>query len=235
MGAEGSQYKKGLWTNEEDRLLVDHIRVHGTGRWSRIPKLTGLNRHGKSCRSRWLNYLSPAVKRGKFSKEEDDLIVRLHKLLGNRWSLIAGRVPGRTDNQVKNHWNTHLCKKPGTRNFKRPRSNPNPERRAHEEKETTNLCHPNNDSNAGDCDRLPHCQSTIGTGNTNDVKAGEVSMKGKFLTGSEGSDGDEWMRDHCVVLGSPMLSSNRYFELSNVGLEDLVVDSYSLDQMWQHL
>ncbi|GAV91971.1 Myb_DNA-binding domain-containing protein [Cephalotus follicularis] len=96
---------------EEDGILMDYIRMHGKGKWNRVAKVTGLKRCGKSCRLRWMNYLSPSVKRGHFSEEENDLIIRLHKLLGNRWSLIAGRVPGRTDNQVKNHWNTHLSKK----------------------------------------------------------------------------------------------------------------------------
>ncbi|GAY36376.1 hypothetical protein CUMW_021740 [Citrus unshiu] len=108
-----NEYKKGLWTQEEDRILLEYIRVHGRGRWNRIHKVTGLKRCGKSCRLRWLNYLSPNVKHGEFTEEEENLIIRLHDLLGNRWSLIAGRVPGRTDNQVKNHWNTHLCKKLG--------------------------------------------------------------------------------------------------------------------------
>nr|URY18805.1 MYB protein [Zanthoxylum bungeanum] len=108
-----NEYKKGLWTQEEDRILLEYTRVHGRGHWNRIPKVTGLKRCGKSCRLRWLNYLNPNVKHGDFSEEEDDLIIRLHNLLGNRWSLIAGRVPGRTDNQVKNHWNTRLCKKLG--------------------------------------------------------------------------------------------------------------------------
>ncbi|KAK9926889.1 hypothetical protein M0R45_024097 [Rubus argutus] len=112
-------YKKGLWTAEEDRILTEYIRVHGKGKWNRVTKLTGLKRCGKSCRLRWMNYLSPTVKRGDFSEEENDLIIRLHNLLGNRWSLIAGRVPGRTDNQVKNHWNSHLSKKLGViNNFK---------------------------------------------------------------------------------------------------------------------
>ncbi|PSR96696.1 Transcription factor WER like [Actinidia chinensis var. chinensis] len=113
-------YRKGLWTEEEDRILMDYIRVHGKGKWNHVAKMTGLafsslglKRCGKSCRLRWINYLSPTIKHGSFSEEEDDLIVRLHKLLGNRWSLIAGRVPGRTDNQVKNYWNTHLSKKLG--------------------------------------------------------------------------------------------------------------------------
>ncbi|XP_062170025.1 transcription factor WER-like isoform X2 [Alnus glutinosa] len=85
---------------------------------SGIASLKCLKRCGKSCRLRWINYLSPSVKRGDFSEEEEDLIIRLHKLLGNRWSLIAGRVPGRTDNQVKNHWNSHLSKKLGIKKGK---------------------------------------------------------------------------------------------------------------------
>ena len=68
-------------------------------------------RCGKSCRLRWMNYLRPGIKRGNISEDEEDLIVRLHGLLGNRWSLIAGRLPGRTDNEIKNYWNTHLLKK----------------------------------------------------------------------------------------------------------------------------
>ncbi|KAK6249482.1 hypothetical protein QUC31_006993 [Theobroma cacao] len=118
MEEKSSEYKKGLWTVEEDRILMDYVRVHGKGKWNRIPKITGLKRCGKSCRLRWINYLSPGVKRGDFSEEENDLIIRLHNLLGNRWSLIAGRVPGRTDNQVKNHWNTHLSKKLGIKKEK---------------------------------------------------------------------------------------------------------------------
>nr|QMX78320.1 PaGL1-like1 [Platanus x hispanica] len=116
---EGNHYKKGLWTVEEDKILMDYIKVHGKGRWNRVAKMTGLKRCGKSCRLRWINYLSPNVKRDDFSEEEDDLIIRLHNLLGNRWSLIAGRVPGRTDNQVKNHWNTCLSKKLGIKKKKK--------------------------------------------------------------------------------------------------------------------
>eukprot|EP01018_Ginkgo_biloba_P028957 Gb_15993 [translate_table: standard] len=71
----------------------------------------GLKRRGKSCRLRWFNYLRPNIKRGNISADEDDLIIRLHRLLGNRWSLIAKRLPGRTDNEIKNYWNTHLRKK----------------------------------------------------------------------------------------------------------------------------
>ncbi|KAH9316954.1 hypothetical protein KI387_018723, partial [Taxus chinensis] len=131
------RHKKGPWTPEEDLLLIKYIQTHGEGQWrtlslraglaylplnlyffieckhlrkSSLP-FSGLQRCGKGCRLRWMNYLRPNVKRGNISLEEEDLITRLHKLLGNRWSLIAGRVPGRTDNEIKNHWNSHLSKK----------------------------------------------------------------------------------------------------------------------------
>ncbi|CAH9068780.1 unnamed protein product [Cuscuta europaea] len=103
--------KKGPWSSKEDSLLTLHIQQHGEGQWRSLPKKAGLLRCGKSCRLRWMNYLRPGIKRGNFTGDEEDLIVRLHSLLGNRWSLIAGRLPGRTDNEIKNYWNTHLFKK----------------------------------------------------------------------------------------------------------------------------
>ncbi|XP_047320214.1 transcription factor MYB1-like [Impatiens glandulifera] len=102
--------RKGAWTAEEDTILSGYILKHGEGNWHLIPKNAGLNRCRKSCRLRWLNYLSPHIKRGAFAYDEIDLIIRLHNLLGNRWSLIAGRIPGRTANDVKNFWNSRLKK-----------------------------------------------------------------------------------------------------------------------------
>ncbi|KAG2676370.1 hypothetical protein I3760_12G050100 [Carya illinoinensis] len=102
---------KGAWTAEEDQKLSQYIEIHGAKRWKTVAFKAGLNRCGKSCRLRWLNYLRPNIKRGNISDAEEDLILRLHKLLGNRWSLIAGRLPGRTDNEIKNYWNSHLSKK----------------------------------------------------------------------------------------------------------------------------
>ncbi|GAV72781.1 Myb_DNA-binding domain-containing protein [Cephalotus follicularis] len=102
---------RGAWTANEDKILTDYIKSHGEGRWRNLPKKAGLKRCGKSCRLRWLNYLRPDIKRGNISPDEEELIIRLHKLLGNRWSLIAGRLPGRTDNEIKNYWNTNLGKK----------------------------------------------------------------------------------------------------------------------------
>ncbi|XP_062158975.1 transcription factor MYB123-like [Alnus glutinosa] len=102
---------RGAWTALEDKILAAYIKAHGEGKWRNLPKRAGLKRCGKSCRLRWLNYLRPDIKRGNISHDEEELIVRLHNLLGNRWSLIAGRLPGRTDNEIKNYWNTTLGKK----------------------------------------------------------------------------------------------------------------------------
>ncbi|ESR41447.1 Myb domain-containing protein 93 [Citrus sinensis] len=106
-----SGLKKGPWTSDEDQKLVKYIQKHGHGSWRALPKLAGLNRCGKSCRLRWTNYLRPDIKRGKFSQEEEQTILNLHSILGNKWSAIAGHLPGRTDNEIKNFWNTHLKKK----------------------------------------------------------------------------------------------------------------------------
>ncbi|XP_072964694.1 uncharacterized protein [Typha angustifolia] len=102
---------KGAWSRQEDQKLLNYILTHGEGCWRSVPKAAGLQRCGKSCRLRWVNYLRPDVKRGNFAEDEEDLIIKLHALLGNRWSLIAGRLPGRTDNEVKNYWNSHLRRK----------------------------------------------------------------------------------------------------------------------------
>ncbi|KAL9691396.1 hypothetical protein QQ045_011818 [Rhodiola kirilowii] len=108
---EKAHTNKGAWTKEEDDRLIAHIKAHGEGCWRSLPKAAGLLRCGKSCRLRWINYLRPDLKRGNFSDEDDELIIKLHSLLGNKWSLIAGRLPGRTDNEIKNYWNTHIRKK----------------------------------------------------------------------------------------------------------------------------
>ncbi|KAK4377551.1 hypothetical protein RND71_003847 [Anisodus tanguticus] len=93
--------RKGAWVLEEDVLLRKCIQKYGEGKWHLVPARAGLNRCRKSCRLRWLNYLRPHIKRGDFSSDEVDLI----------WSLIAGRLPGRTANDIKNYWNTHFQKR----------------------------------------------------------------------------------------------------------------------------
>uniref|UniRef100_A0ACD5ZY88 Uncharacterized protein n=1 Tax=Avena sativa TaxID=4498 RepID=A0ACD5ZY88_AVESA len=103
--------KKGPWTPEEDLMLVSYIQEHGPGNWRAVPTNTGLMRCSKSCRLRWTNYLRPGIKRGNFTDQEEKLIVHLQALLGNRWAAIASYMPERTDNDIKNYWNTHLKRK----------------------------------------------------------------------------------------------------------------------------
>nr|ASZ70608.1 MYB1 [Oenanthe javanica] len=116
-GKPNLKLRKGAWGSDEDDLLRKCIDKYGQGKWHLVPHRAGLNRCRKSCRLRWLNYLRPTIKRGDFGEDEVDLMMRLHSLLGNRWSLIAGRLPGRTANDVKNYWNTNVHKKLTTTSY----------------------------------------------------------------------------------------------------------------------
>ncbi|KAF0902294.1 hypothetical protein E2562_015517 [Oryza meyeriana var. granulata] len=104
----GGGLKKGPWTQAEDKLLVDHVRRHGEGNWNAVRRETGLQRCGKSCRLRWANHLRPNLRKGPFSPDEERIILRLHGLLGNKWARISSHLQGRTDNEIKNYWNTRL-------------------------------------------------------------------------------------------------------------------------------
>ncbi|XAR65432.1 hypothetical protein NMG60_11009561 [Bertholletia excelsa] len=103
--------RRGHWTEEEDAKMLAYVSKHGTGNWTALPKKAGLRRCGKSCRLRWTNHLRPDLRRESFTPQEEELIIRLHAAIGNRWSMIAPQLPGRTDNDVKNYWNTKLRKK----------------------------------------------------------------------------------------------------------------------------
>ncbi|KAH7277396.1 hypothetical protein KP509_39G049000 [Ceratopteris richardii] len=103
--------KRGLWSPDEDEKLLNYITKHGPGNWSSVPATAGIQRCGKSCRLRWINYLRPDLKRGSFSAAEEKRIIELHETFGNKWSKIAAYLPGRTDNEIKNLWNSCLRKR----------------------------------------------------------------------------------------------------------------------------
>ncbi|KAL5981988.1 hypothetical protein ACLOJK_016055, partial [Asimina triloba] len=119
--------RKGLWSPEEDDKLMNYMLRNGQGCWSDVARNAGLQRCGKSCRLRWINYLRPDLKRGAFSPHEQDLIIHLHSILGNRWSQIAARLPGRTDNEIKNFWNSTIKKRLRNSSSSSPNHSDSPE------------------------------------------------------------------------------------------------------------
>ncbi|KAK1562418.1 hypothetical protein Q3G72_011619 [Acer saccharum] len=108
---QGEKLRKGPWHEEEDKHLITFVTLLGDRKWDYIARVSGIKRCGKSCRLRWLNYLRPNIKHGDISIEEEQIILQLHEQWGNKWARIARSLPGRTDNEIKNYWRTHLRRK----------------------------------------------------------------------------------------------------------------------------
>ncbi|MED6220763.1 hypothetical protein PIB30_048029 [Stylosanthes scabra] len=114
---------KGQWTPEEDSALKALVKEYGPKKWSEIAKHFK-GRIGKQCRERWLGHLRPNIRKGPWSKEEDMMLIKLHKEIGNKWAEIARRMEGRSDNSVKNHWNAiKRRRRMNTQNFRAKRFN----------------------------------------------------------------------------------------------------------------
>ncbi|XP_072997487.1 transcription factor MYB60-like [Typha latifolia] len=147
--------KKGPWTPEEDMNLISYIQEHGPGNWRSVPTNTGLMRCSKSCRLRWTNYLRPGIKRGNFNLHEEEMIINLQAMLGNKWAAIASHLPQRTDNDIKNYWNTHLKKK--VRRFQ----------------ETSSSCTTTTSNNSN---IIPACHESVSNGNATTYASSTVNI-----------------------------------------------------------
>ncbi|GLJ22135.1 hypothetical protein SUGI_0415470 [Cryptomeria japonica] len=201
---------KGPWTPDEDFLLIKYIQAHGVGRWRSVPKKAGLNRCGKSCRFRWMNYLRPGIKRGDISAEEEELIIKLHSLVGNRWSLIARRMPGRTDNEVKNYWNTHLRKR-----FKKSTDN-----------EVTNeVVDENHMINHNSISTISHGVSDT-SNNMPCMEAYNTAMVSAHYESSEAVGNEGW--NHQTAHNSGIESSSSLNQLSTINQFSSCISSYKL-------
>lgn len=101
---------KGSWTRQEDETIIQFVAHHGTKSWARLASLLP-GRIGKQCRERWVNHLDPTISHGPWTAAEDQLLIDLHNKFGNHWTKIGEMIPNRSDNAIKNRWNSTLAKR----------------------------------------------------------------------------------------------------------------------------
>ncbi|OHS96390.1 Myb-like DNA-binding domain containing protein [Tritrichomonas foetus] len=159
---------KGSWTREEDETIIEFVKQYGTKNWTKLATLLP-GRIGKQCRERWRNHLDPDVNRDPWTEEEDNILIEMHEKIGNQWVKIAEYLPGRSDNSIKNRWNSTLkkrleCLRTGTPRKRRGRPS-----------------HSNAPKSADDVPRPPKFEEVVSTIKTaSPVKAATLNLLSPF-------------------------------------------------------